>query len=485
MREATGNQLLKIAVDWYTNHGLAKMHARSKVGGTETYGVVFYQDGTHFIESNTDDGDSASINNIQGRAIPLLAAISLGFDTQSLLTIINDYSISLGDITGIEFSDIYRTDVTYSNATEKTLTPAKIAIESFKAFCLEQKNTDELLAHVKGHPHILDVLGSINTEAEALWPVSIINEHAEKIMSPRENQHNNVVFWFSDITWLPQSLDELPDRSPIEFTRRIGMLSEPVIRKLTKGFNLWENLVCTAGDDEHIPSEILKSLSVVSHKPTMELIARAIQSISHDTTEELNSAQVHHTLTRLAGENALLRQVVDSNILKLNLLPYVNYTSGDAFGYMEQDTTVFGSVLNDNHLLVSRVAAELFARPAKHLGSSDYYAIKKLQALHLPGQQIDFSPEKLLNHLLDSMNTYISPTGHNCGIKNYLDQVAIDSISELTRLLMRHHDFDYSQFDHRSDRAKIELVRGGFEIKKFTSLSKKAKGNILEEQLGL
>lgn len=485
MREPTGNQLLRVAIDWYTNHGMARIHARSKVGCADIYGIVYYQDGTHFIESNTDGGDSTSINNIQGRAIPLLAAISLGFETQSLLAIINDHSITLGDITGIGFSDVYRTGIIYHNNAEKTLTPAKIIIESFKAFCLEQKNTDELLAHVKGYPHVLDALGAINTEAETLWPVSIINDHAEKMMYPKENQHNDEVFWFSDITLIPQSLDELPGRSPTEFTKRTGMLSEPVIRKLTRGFNLWEHLVCAAGNGEYIPVEILKSLSTVSHEPTLELIARAILSISHDTTEELNSEQVHRTLTWFAGENELLRQAVDSNIFKLNLLPYVNYTSGNAFDYMEAETTIFGSVLNDNHLLISRVAAELFARPAKYLGSSDYYAIKKLQTLHLPRQQIDFSPEKLLNHLLDSMNTYVSPAGHSCGIKQYLDQVAIDSISELTSLLMNYHDFDYSQFDHRSDKAKIELVRGGFEIKKFTSLSRQAKGNILEEQLGL
>lgn len=482
----TSQHVLDAAIAWYRDNGAVQIPEFSRVGESEVFGTCFYSDIKFAITSSTSGAQPNSIKEIPGFVMPLLAGISLGFDSHTLAKIIKDHSIPLSEITGMCFDDSLSTCLQRSDGTDGTLTPARITIEAMKAFAISMENWGTLSASIRERPFANESLGAVHTGESMLWPVSLINDHAKSIMTPSDSPVWSEHIPFSYVVSAPQSRDELPDGNPIELLRRTGMLSEPVLRKQTGLFDHWEDLAFTAGNEHDMQLEIVKSLGRVQHKPTIELITRGLRSFSVDSTEDIiDVALVFRTLKDALGENPDFSVVFNSLILKLNLIAIDRFGNGGDVEDMRGDQDLFTPLTDQQHTLLSRVAAEFLARPANQLGHSEYAAFRKLNLMKLPDQEISFSAEKLLNHLLDSLNTFVSPNKISCKHKKDLDTLAGESVTAMATLLGRHCDLDHSQFDHRSENAKIHLIRGGFDIKKFTGLSNRSKGLILEEQLGL
>lgn len=482
----TGNELLNAAIRWYRDNGAVQIPEYSKVGGTDVFGACYYQEELYEITSQDAEGQANSINEVRGSTIPLLAAISLGFDSTTLSKIIDDHSIPLHEITGMSFDDSMTTGIPGSDGSKSTISPCRITIDAMRAFASNMDNWDTLSRSIRDKPFSRESLGIMHTGESALWPVSLINDHAQKIMTPSESPVWSTHIPFSYVASAPQARDEMPCGNPIELLRRSGMLSEPVLRKQTGLFDHWEDLVFTAGNEHFMQLEILGSISKVQHKPTLDLITRGFRSISVDSTEDvLDSPLVYDTMKNALGKNPDFKIVLDSLILRLNLITIDRFSDTQYLEDMAEDEELFTPLLVERHTLLSRVAEEFLARPVQQLGHSEYAAFRKLAGMNLPPQEITFSPEKLLNHLLDSLNTFVSPNKIDCAHKKDLDILAGESVRAMAGLLTRHHEFDHSQFDHRTENTKIHLVSGGFDIKKFTGISRKARGHLLEEQLGL
>lgn len=482
----TGNDLLNAAIDWYRDNGAVQIPEYSKVGGSDVFGTNYYQETLYSINSWDRDGLANSINEVRGSTIPLLAAISLGFDDISLSQIFSDHSIRIDEITGMSFDDSMTTGIPKSDGSDGTISPCKITIDAMRAFSSSMENWDTLSRSIREEPSSRECLGIMHTKETMLWPVSLINDHAEKVMTPSKNRVWSTFQKFSYAVSAPQARDELPSCSPIELIRRLGMFSEPVLRKQTGLFDHWEDLLFIAGNEDGMQKEILHSLAKVQHKPTLDLIIRGLRSFSVDSIEDaVEGPVVYKTLMEAFGKTDAFSEVFDSHVLKLNLIPLLWFGNNRELEDMTGNPDVFSPILDNKHLLVSRVAEELLSRPPHQLGHSEYAVFRKLIRMNLPLQEITFSPEKLLNHVLDSMNTYVSPNKLDCEHKRDIDLLAGESVSAMASLLIKHHDFDYTQLDERSENAKIHLIRGGFDIKKFKGLSNKAKGLILEEQIGL
>lgn len=481
----TGNNLLDVAIAWYRDNGAVQIPEFSKVGTSSVHGTCYYQDKDFDVKTTFEDGSDNSINAVPGSVIPLLAAISLGFDSITLAKIISDHSIILQEITGMAFADSLTTGIQMADGSG-LLSPVKISIEAMKAFSINLDNWYTLSMSIRDKPFALESLGIMHTKESTLWPVNLITEHAEKVMTPSNGTIWSTYNGFDHTVSAPQARSELPNRSPIELLRRNGMLSEPVIRKQTGLFEHWEDLAFTAGNEHEMQLEILQSLAMVAHKPTLDLITRGIRSISVDSTrDEMDGCLVYKTLKNALSANKAFDIVFDSRVLLLNMVTITSFEGNNLLEDMAASPDMFDPVLDQKHLLVSKIAQELLARPPHQLGYSDYAVFRKMRRMNLPPQAITFSPEKLVNHILDSMNTYVSPNKLDCVNKKNVDLLASEGISAMASLLINHHDFDYTQLDQRSENAKIHLIRGGFDIKKFTGLSNRAKGLILEEQMGL
>lgn len=481
----TGQDLLDIATLWYLQNGAVQIPEFSKVAGSNIYGGYYYSNDKHTILSKNADGISNAIREIPGLVIPLLAAVGLGFDSVSIAKIIKDHQIPLLEITGMAFDDPESTGIQRSG-TDEFITPVRLTIEAMRAFSTEMENWDVLSRSIRDNPHYRESVGIMHTNESMLWPINLISEHALKVMTPVEGKVYGVFNGFTNTASAPQTRDELPSGNPIEFLRRSGMLSEPVLRKQTGLFSMWEDLLFTANNDHRMQQEILHSLRMLQHKPTQDLVVRGLLSFSVDASDDVISGpEVYKSLRGVLGQSEEYAAVFESLILKLNLIPITEYGDVKELEYMASTPDLFDPLLDDKHTLVSRVANELLARPSQHLGHSEYAALRKLSCMSLPAQEITFSPEKLVNHILDSMNTFVSPNNLECWDKRDIDALAGESVTAMAKLLVKHHDFDYQQLDHRSEKSKLHLIKGGLDIRKFSGLGNRVKGLILDDQMGL
>lgn len=486
MKKISGNALLATAIAWYRNNGNVPIPEYSKVGDSDVFGSLYYQDEKYTIETWSIDGEDNSISEVSGAVIPLLAAISLGFDSKALAQIIDNHSINLREVTGLSFGQSTSTGISRADGSDTTLTPVRIHIDAMKAFSTKLEYFSSLDLSMRDKPLARQSLGAMHTNEDGLWPANLIKDHAAKIMTPNADPVWSLHTPFSFTVSAPQSKDELPNGNPIDLLRRNGMLSEPVLRKQTGLFDHWEDLVFTAGNDHPLQVEILRSLGRVQHRPTLDLVIRGIRSINCDSTEDyLDAPTVHFAMKDAFGGNEAFEEVLKSRILLLNLIHEDDFAERKHLDAMAKDKEMFSPLLQGQHLLLSGLAEELLARPPHLLGHNDYSAIRKLNIMTLPKQEITFSPEKLLNHVLDSLNTFVSPNRLDCQHKKDVDEMAIACIQPLARLLVNHHEFDYSQLDQRPEKTKLELIRGGLDVKKFTGLSNRSKGIVLEDQLGL
>lgn len=480
----TGTNLLNAATAWYRDNGAIKIPEYSKVGASSIHGSLFYDPEVYDITSQDEDGETNSIQGIPGYVIPLLAAISVGFDTQALLKITNEHGIFLEDITGMCFDHSQSTGISCHQDWSANLTPVRITIEATKAFSEDDEMYTLLRRSFPDKPSSRESLGVMHTKHSEIWPATLIEEHAKEIMTPTKGSVSSIWTPFAFTVSAPQTDDELPNNNPIELLRRSGMLSEPIIRKQTGLFDHWEDLAYTAGNDHDMQIKIMTALTKVQHKPTLDLISRGLRSISVDASQDdIDGATIYNRMHEILGKHPVLGKAIENPILQLNMVRIDDYNR--YLDIMCEDQGCFDRILTNEQTLVSRVAEDILARPAEHLGYSDYCALQKLSKMSLAPQIIKFSPEKLINHVLNSLETFVTPNVVKSPHKVHLDIQVLKSVEALASVLTRYSKIDASPFQGRSEAIKVDLVRGGFDIKDFPGISRRSRGLILENDLGM
>lgn len=478
--EVTGNELLNAATEWYRNNGALSIPQEGLLDGSAIDAQTFRTLDDYTLMS----GNSDIIFGVPGYVYPVLAAISLGFDTPTLAKIIIDQVMNFTDILNMQFQDDWKTPISLHSQGGIPLSPLKIHIEVFKSYSSHPDLRRSLYKNASASPRSKESIALMHTSEQSLWPSTQIEAHAKEIMTPSEGVVESQFVEFGFTPSKATLVQDLPNSSPLDLFRRAGMLSEPVLRKQTGQFEQWENLILSACQGAQQQIEMLKACTRVSHKPTVDLIVRGLLSMTADATEdELEGEKIYPFLQSIFEGNIAFKPVLDSLVLRMNLLPLHRYP--DELDELHAYPSIYGDLTNNPQTLLSRVARELLSRPADHLGHQDYSIFKKLKLMGLPPQVIDFSPEHLVNHVLNSMGTFVTKNEVTCEHKLSIDEHARASILDMGSLLLRHHEFDYSQFADRDESDKVLLIKGGFDIKKFKGLSYKARGQVLEDGMGL
>ena len=485
-KEITGNDLLAAAIGWYRSNGALPIPEKGILAGTRVNASEFH-DFDEFeldpISNDTDDGSSKddAICQIPGNVFPALAAISLGFDTGTLAQIFIDHSISLSAIRELSFNSETTTPILLFNQNNTPASPVIICIEAIKALASDPDLRHGMYKSATFNPSSRESIGLMHTNEHCLWPSARIEEHAANVMTPKAHHDEFVSFEF--IASRPGQVSEFPNRNPIDLIRRAGMLTEPLIRKQTGLFSSWEDLLYSASDNQPMQIEMLKALTRVTDKPTIDLAVRGLLSATADSFEDdLDAEAIHPLLKSIFKGHSAFSPVLKSLAFKMNLIPLHCYPN--ELDVMNQNPAIFKDITSNQKTLVSRVAKEMLARPADHLGYSDYNVFRKLSLMTLPPQAIDFDPVQLVNHILDSISTYRTTNEITCPTKLGLDQWALDNLEVMAKLLMRDHQFDCSKFNDRDEASKVALIKAGFGID-LNTISRKARGHLLEDGLGL
>jgi hypothetical protein len=480
-REVSGIELLAAAIGWYESNGAVPMPNKGILDGTRVNLSMFHMDDVYDLEDLSSD-DNHGIASVPGNLIPFLAGISLGFDSITLATIIKEHSIDLEQINDPHFQDAGETIIQLYEQERITASPTQINIEFFKAFAADPELCEILHDKVSNDPGSMECIGLMHTDESDLWPVARIEEHARLIMTPTKRVVKSVFVSFDFVSSRPERIAELPNQSPIDFLKRSGMLSEAVLRKQTGFFSFWEDLLYVATNDQPFQADVLKAFTQVTDKETVDLLIRGLLSTTSETFESTIDAElVHSLLSEIFANAPAFSPVLNSVIFKLNLLPLQDELD-ETETFEEGD--FYDELVNNQQTLVSRVAKELLARPAEHLGYGDYAVLTKLTNMNLPAQVIDFEPERLVNHILDSIKSFKTPNEVTCEAKQGVDGSAMHSLAVMAKLLTRDHEFDFSQFNHHDDDSKVALIKAGFNID-LKSLGRKGRGQVLEDGMGL
>lgn len=474
----TGRDLLEAAAEWYKSNDNALIPESGDIGHSPVKAQDLRLSYNHHFISN----EGESISHIPANVIPLLAAISLGFNDEEIARLVVSQEISLDQITNLDFSSQYVNVIGMNGDDEAFLTNAKICIAVAKAFFASPDKEKELANELTGFTNESMKLASMHIEDTSLWPVTMIEEHISDVM-----KGGSPGSYFKDCGGAvsePYFMDELPNGSASDLIDRSGMASESVIRKQPGRYSLWESIVFEAMHGKKPQVAALKHIASATDPEEISSFTRGLLSISANSTHhEFIPQLLHRTLKEFLDCNPAFKVVTDSVIVKLNLLGEHEYKIG--IPELSRRETLFEEISNEQHTLLSRVASEILSRRDDLLGLSELTVFTKIIHPSLPPQDITFSPEDLINKLLTSWETFVSPARTRDRVKAGVDKEAGNSIINLVKLLGKTHKLDHELFNHRSDDAKVLLIDAGMEVKKFKGLGRQAMGRVLENDLGM
>jgi hypothetical protein len=273
----------------------------------------------------------------------------------------------------------------------------------------------------------------------------------------------------------PEVLADLPDANPLEFVTRSGMLTNEVLRKEAMHFDLWEDLVFLASNedpavkDTNLQLQILSSLADVYDPGLQRSVMRGLLSISADSFED--RLPTDRLLEVFQNIFPCMPVVTKSHILKLNVFVTGEYPN--ALDLMQMAADNFSDILNNQNTLISRIAGELMWFNPNELGYAQLTVGNKLAAIPLPPQVLNFSPEWLVLHVIEGL--------YGMGAHPECEQ----GVVALVNVLAQHHSFNYDAFLSLESDAKALLVRAGLDIQKLPGLSIEHRCRLLEEALGL
>ena len=483
-QEITGRDLLNAAIDWHKEHGAKPIPVTGTIGASKIDSSLFYGDENYFLKtlSQEEHAKSDNISNIPARIIPLLAGISIGLSANEISEIIKHHEITLDAVTRIDFSSRRVDAIPSDNSPTSYLTNAAICTAVAKAFSIDPDMYEQLKNEMSGHHSGPMILGAMHIDSDEVWPAGMIEDHARMVMS--ETKEFTFLRRFQGAVSEPRDISEFPKGSPAELINRSGMVTEAVLRKQTGYYDLWEDVVFEASYKSTPQMEVLNYIARVEDPDELKLLKRGLLSLSADASHhEFVAQSFHETLVKHFGDNPEFDDVINSIILKLNLVPTSDYQMG--IDSMSEHMSLFDEVLNNQETLLSRVAQEILSRPENNLGLSELAVFSKLKLAKLPPQKITFSPEELINKLLDSWDNYVTSDRSRDRDKSRVDSHVSELIQDLIKQLSRNHVFDYEQFKHRSDNGKVLLIDSGLDVRKFKGLSRRALGRVLENDMGM
>lgn len=478
----TGRDLLDAATNWYEVNGNAPIPRSGDMGHHFLDGATFYTNDCYYIKCTSSE--SGSISRIPANTIPFLAGISLGYKTEDLAEIVKTHDITVGSISDIHFSSEYVEAIKINNKPSVFMTSARLGIEAAKCFELIPEAIGKFEKELTGFTSEHMKFAAMHSSNPLVWPATVVVEHARKVNEQDEDVASSYFKNYQGIISQLKHSDEMPNGSPADLIIRSGMTTEPVLRKQTGFFDHWEDVVFQAMYDSGPHVDILNYIAKSSDPTEQSTFLRGLLSISSSATHHEFVAQpFHKTLVKHFGHAPAFEPAINSLILKLNLFPASDYRGG--LSKMREHTQLFDEITNSQETLLSRVAAEILARPAGQLGLSELTVFTKLKYAELQKQDILFSPEELVNKVMDSWDSFVTPEKSKDYEKVKIDEQASSAIRHLVKMLSRSHIFDCEKFNHRSDNGKVLLIESGMEVRKFKGLSRRALGRVLENDLGM
>lgn len=461
-----GVALLKLASRWYATNGPTLMDGRA-----ESMGVFFE---TEKFDSAVMEG-YAEMDNLTPNLIPLLAAVQSGFDTDFIAQVINHHNIEQDQLERVCYKSA-NNGCMYKNTAGGKLHLVDVYIAAIKA--------QEVLGRLP-IPDFTDpllVIAGMHSHSPDAWPATIVEKKAALQKAGADPGYTRYMKFFAEQKI--SRLDQLPNSSPEDFIYRSGMLSKVTYRKEIKLYGLWEDLLIEAGNNPQDNLGLLVLQACRDASPDVKVVIRnaLINMHPHGLHSLFRNAPItlYKTLQgEVAGSD--LSVVLDSLVLKINLsVPYAPQASN--FKAILKPKSDFKDVLNNTDTLLQRVCNEILERHEDQVGFAHLAVFNTLQSMMLGPQSIsEFDREAVIQHLDRAM---VSMVGVDDKPNRHREEM-YKGFQTAFALLGQDHQWDIQRLAQCSSLGQKLLAQTGVNIRSFPGMSRKHRGELLEEGLGL
>jgi hypothetical protein len=515
---ANGTWLFRLAQEWYTTHpGEQISHA---VWASKVQEAVLQNDPRHLSSQHGGQGHGVSnerfdisahdwlVTWVSSDMIPVLAAVTLGFSTEELASVVQHHNVGLTQLAQCSVIENFmdeRTDLRTEDASRRNLSRWTLIEEVINALCLDPKAVEELVSEV--HQYGLNTkirLACLLQDIPGLWPSTQLDQHIEALHSGIIDKNRTQFQFIENHTFC--SLEEIHDFSDEELRRiaeRTGILTLGTTREL--GFNsffffdLFEDLASPKYPDAtYDDSGDLLELG----EPQVPLIGRFLNSIEcpellsrinakiRESISEFDASNMRSGINCLHNLETVLNpvkyaDVLNDLVLKINLFPM----SGRGMPRQSYDGPAFDVFYVEPSLILSKLAGQLLKTESSHFKTPHFLALSRVITFDRAQQDTrSIDMPALVIKLLQAHDAY---QDSRCCLTNgypteYIKDRAAGHLGSFLQYVGRiATDFDYSRIQAISSKSSLLLATSGFDIKKLPRLNKRDLGDVLSDRMGL
>jgi hypothetical protein len=427
------------------------------------------------------DGDSG-VERVNGRLIPALAAISLGVSTEALHDILMHHEAIAEDLclcTFVKLHDVQKPKKQSPFATWNT-TQALM-----RAFCLKKEHVAQVMAgseKVYRSPEFN--LALLTVPDPDLWPVTSIREH---VKIDREGSGHAALQMTSINAFKASDVDfnQFTDAQVLALLDRSGNLCPGAL--VEHGFERCFFSKFFQGIEHPNLQRILAAINAIEHPALIEKMGKRILDSVSNLPAESGSKGLLVLMGMLRLDSTKYANILNSIILTLNIMP--NRLFLDASSLADPTTpALFDGFCRAQDKVLLRLQNELMALSTSDFRLQHFHALGRFSNEFKHAQDLsEVDIQSLMIHCVEALDVYWKTThldrqGELNGVTTI---AALEDTEAFVTYALKHFEPDPKRFEHLSPLSQRILADNGMDLRKLPGLTRKDRGEVLCDQLGL
>jgi hypothetical protein len=423
------------------------------------------------------------VERVTGRLIPALAGISLGVSTEALHGILHHHGALVEDLCVSTFVTIHDAPKPKKPSAFAAWNTTQALI---RAFCLNKEQIQTFMAGahaVYWSPEIY--LAFLTVPNPDMWPVTSIREH---LKIDTEGSGHKAMEMTSVNPFRSNEIDlsQFTDAQVLALLDRSGNLCPGATSE--KGFE--RNFFCDLFRSVDAHPNLQRILAVINAIEKPALIEKMRERIFENVTNSAGSPGTQGLFVLMGMmrlDHAKYGELLNRIVLTLNLMPYNIINQGATITDSLAPCYLDGINKRQDKVL-ERLQNELMVVPPESFRMQHFRALGRFSNdLKHPQDLSGVDLQSMLIHCVDAMGVYWQTThidrqGEACGSNTI---TALEYTEAFIAYALKHFEPEADKFAHLSPLCQRILADNGMNVRKLPGLTRKDRGEILCEQMGL
>lgn len=428
------------------------------------------------------DGDMG-VERVSGRLIPALAAVSLGMSSEAIHDSLLHHGALVEDLCTCTFVKLHDIQKQTNPSTFAAWNTTQALI---RAFCLKKENIPEFIRgseSVYRSPEIN--LAFLTVPNPDLWPVTSIREH---LKIDTEGSGHRAMEMTSINAFRSAEIDfsQFNDAQILALLDRSGNLCQDALSEY--GFerqffiDFFRNL-----DSQPNLQRVLAVINAIE-KPELiiKMQQRILESVSN-LAAEANQKGLPVLMGMLRLDGVKYGEIFRSIVLTLNLMPSRLFQ--DASSLADPSTpSMFDGFCKAQDKVLHRLQDEVMAVSTDAFRMQHFRALGRFSTDFKHAQNLyGVDLQSMLIHCVDAMGVYWQTTHiDRQGEANGSNTItALEYTEAFIVYALKHFEPEADKFAHLSPLCQRILADNGMDVRKLPGLTRKDRGEILCDQMGL